>query len=223
VTRYAIGDVHGCVDALDALLAALRLTPSDRVVFLGDLIDRGPQPVAVVERVMNLTNAGVAMLVIGNHEEMMLRARDGALDIPTWAACGGAPTLVDYERNGRSTFEAHCAFFETSGLRAFEDETHLYVHGTVDPLLSLDDTPGETLRWRRFGPPAPHISGKRVVAGHTPQKKGWPLLLPHAACIDTWCCGGQWLTALDLDGDRFVQAHEDGSVRAFTVDGNRQS
>jgi serine/threonine protein phosphatase 1 len=215
--------VHGCVDALDALLAALRLVPKDRVVFLGDLVDRGPKPVAVVERVMTLMDAHDVELVLGNHEEMMLRARDGSLDIPMWVACGGAPTLVDYERHGHTTFEKHCAFFEQRGRRAFEDETHLYVHGTIDSRLALDDTPDETLRWRRFGPPLPHVSGKRVVAGHTPQKNGWPLFLPHAACIDTWCCGGQWLTALDLDGERFVQAHEDGSVRAFTVAGTRLS
>lgn len=219
MTRYAIGDVHGCADALDALLTALAPTSSDRLVFLGDLVDRGPKSVAVVERVMDLMGRLPVVLVIGNHEEMMLRAREGTLDVHTWVACGGAQTMIDYERNGSSVFEAHCRFFLEEGRRAFEDDTHLYVHGTIDPDRSLDDTPGDTLRWRRFGPPRPHMSGKSVVAGHTPQKSGWPLFVERAACIDTWCCGGQWLTALDLDAGRYVQAHEDGSVRIFDVDG----
>jgi hypothetical protein len=70
-----IGDVHGEIDALDALLGRLgvRGTRSDRgLVFVGDLIDRGPDSPAVVRRVRELVDAGVAWVVAGNHELNLL-------------------------------------------------------------------------------------------------------------------------------------------------------
>ena len=73
--RYiVVGDVHGCIEELDDLLAALQYrgrNSGDRLVFVGDLLDRGPDPVGVVRRVRELQ----AESVLGNHEEKHLRWR----------------------------------------------------------------------------------------------------------------------------------------------------
>ena len=72
ITRtVVVGDVHGCLEELDQLLVKLRLKPDDRLVFCGDLIDRGPDPVGVVRRVRELG----AVSVQGNHCEKHLRYR----------------------------------------------------------------------------------------------------------------------------------------------------
>lgn len=63
-----VGDVHGCLEELEELLAAVRPRPGDRLVFLGDLLDRGPAPVEVLRRVRALD----AECLLGNHEEKHL-------------------------------------------------------------------------------------------------------------------------------------------------------
>jgi len=74
-----VGDVHGEIDALDALLSALGYTPDGRhpqarrLVFVGDLVDRGPDSPAVLERVLALVAAGRAQCLLGNHELNLLR------------------------------------------------------------------------------------------------------------------------------------------------------
>lgn len=67
-----IGDIHGCLEEFDELLRAVQFSPaSDRLVLLGDLVDRGPDPVGVVRRARELG----AESVLGNHEEKHLRWR----------------------------------------------------------------------------------------------------------------------------------------------------
>ncbi len=75
-----IGDIHGEIDALEALLARLDQSsaprsPRPHLVFLGDLVDRGPDSVAVVDRVAQLVRSGRATCILGNHELNLLRGR----------------------------------------------------------------------------------------------------------------------------------------------------
>lgn len=71
-----IGDVHGCIEELEALLARVRLVASDRVVFLGDLVDRGPESAAVVRLARTVCAARLgSTCLLGNHEMKLLRRR----------------------------------------------------------------------------------------------------------------------------------------------------
>jgi serine/threonine protein phosphatase 1 len=72
----AIGDIHGCLGALDALLAAIGPTQEDIVVTVGDYIDRGPDSKGVIERLMELQSQTQLFPLMGNHEEMMLSVLD---------------------------------------------------------------------------------------------------------------------------------------------------
>jgi hypothetical protein len=69
---YAIGDIHGRLDKLDALLDMLPLRPGDRLVFLGDYVDRGPDSRGVVDRLVDLADAYPCEFLLGNHESMFL-------------------------------------------------------------------------------------------------------------------------------------------------------
>jgi diadenosine tetraphosphatase ApaH/serine/threonine PP2A family protein phosphatase len=84
-----VGDVHGCIDELNALLHTLALGPGDRLVFLGDLVDRGPDTPAVVRRVRGLLHEYPgSTVVLGNHEgKLAQRLNNPArLDRPAWMA-----------------------------------------------------------------------------------------------------------------------------------------
>jgi serine/threonine protein phosphatase 1 len=77
---------------------------------------------------------------------------------------------------------------------------------------------GSVLRWEslRNHQPGPHYSGKPAVVGHTAQKDGEILDLGHLKCIDTYCYGGYWLTALDVLSGRIWQADPGGQLRKAT-------
>src|SRR6476646_6510 len=92
----AIGDVHGCLTALDTLLGFVQPTPDDQLVFLGDYVDRGPDSKGVLNRLIELQRTGSAVFLRGNHEIMMLGARNGRDDFRFWFACGGAEALESY-------------------------------------------------------------------------------------------------------------------------------
>src|SRR5262245_1378314 len=93
----AIGDIHGCSTALRALLDTVAPQPDDLVVTLGDYVARGPDTRGVLDRLVELRESGRLIALRGNHEVMMLQARDNPLaDNATWLSCGGRQTLSSY-------------------------------------------------------------------------------------------------------------------------------
>jgi len=87
----------------------------------------------------------------------------------------------------------------------------------IDPHQPLIEQPSEKLFWEKFNFPAPHLSGKTMICGHTPQRDGRPLNIGHAVCIDTWACGGQWLTGLDVQTGEIWQANQQGQIRTGRI------
>ena len=106
---YVVGDVHGRLDLLDRLLAEIDREIAARpprkilLVFLGDLIDRGPSSAQVVERLRSYRRDGTqTVFLLGNHEEVLLRILDGdASLIPSWLRFGGAQCLKSYGADPR--------------------------------------------------------------------------------------------------------------------------
>jgi serine/threonine protein phosphatase 1 len=230
---WAIGDVHGCLTALDTLLQTLELQPDDRLIFLGDLIDRGPESKGVIERLFTLRSERQVDVVQGNHEEMLLIARDLPGYARAWQMYGGKETLASYGLPD-GTIDGwpdaipaeHWNFIKKEMVDAVEEDKHILVHGGYDPTLPLDQQPWNQLRWQKWNDPQPHCSEKIVVCGHTHQVSGIPLSVGHAICIDTWVYGGDgWLTALELGSHEYVQANQKGDIRQnqlATEDGDKR-
>ena len=79
----------------------------------------------------------------------------------------------------------------------------------------MDQQPSNALLWEFLDPEKAgrHYSGKTAVVGHTPQEDGNILDLGFLVCIDTNCCEGGWLTALDVGTGRYWQANQEGGIR----------
>jgi serine/threonine protein phosphatase 1 len=209
----AIGDIHGCDVALDSLLRALSIAPDDIVIVLGDAVDRGPGSKPVVERLLQLAKECRLIFVMGNHEEMLLDALSQEAVFEAWLRYGGAATLESYGGDASDIPPEHINFFRSS-VNFFESERDLFIHANLEPGVALDRQPGEWLRWTHLtGFELPHPSGKRVICGHTPQKSGNPLVSPGWTCIDTFACGGGWLTGVDVATNEFCQANQTGNLR----------
>lgn len=211
-----IGDVHGCADELDELLAVLlERSPGRRIRFVGDLLTKGPDPSGVVGLIRDLRAAGVDIhSVCGNHDlrllNAMLRHRDG-FDL------AGIPRTEreTIERIGDESRRAVAMelLLETVGRIRCTAGPATVIHGGIDPGLGLDRTPPHELVHRKAR------SGERpwweeydgedglIVVGHKPMKMPLRITVedrPVAVNIDTGCVGGGRLTAYLVEADQFL-------------------
>ena len=217
----AIGDIHGCFTALRTLAAFVPIGDDDRVVTLGDHVDRGPDSAAVIDWLIDRGRQGGLVALRGNHEVMMLQARGRAEALRAWLRAGGDATLASYPVETLADLpEAHRRFIEETR-PWFETDTHFFVHANAYPGLPLADQSDLMLYWEKFSETAPpHESGKVMVCGHTPRRDGHPLSVGHAICIDTWAYKGGWLTCLDVATGHYWQANQQGETREGWLDLN---
>ncbi len=220
---YAVGDVHGRLDLLDDLLQRIEADNASRpharvtMIFLGDLIDRGPQSAQVVEQLRRYRpRFARTVFLMGNHEEVLLRILAGETAIlPDWLRFGGADCLRSYgidpsQLESRSRASAlkilrqaipkeHVNF-----LSSFVDTAsfgrYLFVHAGIRPGVPLSHQQPQDLRWIRL----PFLDdetdhGRLIVHGHTITDE--VAERSNRIGIDTGAYRTGVLTALGLEGD----------------------
>ncbi len=212
----AIGDIHGCVHALEAVLEAVKPQPQDHLIILGDFIDQGLESAAVIDRLIQLRDECELTCLMGNHEEMFLSALTSDALREYWEIVGGHAMLNSY-RFGASLKDiptAHIEFVRDCK-NYYETEDHIFVHANLDPDRELNKQSTRTIRWALLDESSaiPHMSGKTVIVGHTEQTKGEILDFGFIKCIDTACWRYGWLTALEIDSGKIWQASRFGQMR----------
>ncbi len=212
----AIGDIHGCYKALDKLLSMIELQAEDRFVVLGDVADRGPQSRTVIERLLALREECQLLPILGNHEQMLLDAVDGRMTLQDWLTYGGGETLDSYGKgSGLSILPQEHLDFLRSWPDYHETSGFFFAHGNYLADVKLSDQPWQWLRWESLRDLLPkcHVSGKTAILGHTSDKQAEILNLGYLVCIDTYCHGGGWLTALEPETGKVWQANQHGACR----------
>lgn len=238
---YVIGDVHGCLDLLERLLSRIeaeireRPKPRTSIVFLGDLIDRGPASAQVIERLRTYSPPGATThFVMGNHEEVMLRVLSGEASlVHSWLRFGGAETLRSYGVEPRQLAGMEAADLiahlqsavpaeHVEFLESFADSIsfggYLFVHAGIRPGIDLAEQAQSDLRWIRepfLDDPTDH--GFVVVHGHTISNS--VEVAPNRIGIDTgaFCTGT--LTALAIEGSkRWLLQTSDGETERLVLD-----
>ncbi|RMF87746.1 MAG: serine/threonine protein phosphatase [Nitrospirae bacterium] len=211
---FAVGDIHGCLDHLEALLARIGYRPGeDRLIFLGDYVDRGPDAAGVVERLLELrAESPHVVCLMGNHERMFLDFLEGRRAEP-FLFNGGRETLASYRRRsqrwqrltGRAEVpDAHVEFLRGLPL-LHTTPTHIFVHAGLKPGVPLAEQREEDLLWIRDEfLAAPVAEARTVVFGHSPMVV--PLRAERKVGIDTGACYGGPLTAYEVEADRFHAA-----------------
>jgi serine/threonine protein phosphatase 1 len=214
----AIGDIHGCLTALDALLVLVDPLADDLLIALGDYVDRGPDSRGVLDRLTALYDQGGLIALRGNHDEMMVEAHRRH-DRSLWLMVGGVDTLESYGHDADDEVydrvpDRHWRFLEKDCRDWYETDTHLFVHATLLPDVPLEDQDGFTLRWQKLRAPIAHCSGKTLICGHTRQLSGIPLDLGTTVCIDTGIYDSDgWLTCLHVETGFYWQANQAGETR----------
>lgn len=171
-----IGDIHGCVNSLNALLAKLEIHRDRIFVFLGDYIDRGPDSRGVIDRLIAFKSEAECIFLRGNHEQMALDAffYDDADSWRQWLDNGGKSTIDSYTQAGTSLVEAngHLDFMLATDF-FYETANFLCVHGGINPHMSVAENvvqvdPYEFLWERRHIQTVIPDWEKTVIFGHTP-------------------------------------------------------
>jgi serine/threonine protein phosphatase 1 len=191
---YIVGDVHGCIEELRTLWERLEPSGNDLVVFVGDLIRKGPASAEVVEFVRESEHA---VSVRGNNESKVIHER-----IDTEPYEGFADTL--------DSFPLVVTLGQT-----------IVVHGGVNPTKPLDEQTAQELLEMRSVPPGNGYAGPfwfdrhdgpwRVCFGHTVLEE--PLVSSDAVGLDTGCVYGGALTAYDYHSGGVVQVQANETYR----------
>ena len=227
---YAIGDIHGRLDLLDTLLARIEADdaargPAERhIIFLGDLIDRGPHSAGVLERVRGLCAADHRVhCLMGNHEEILIRALQGEdKALRLFCRVGGRETMLsygvtaeDYERLDYAEVAERLKAVIPATHREFLSDLkeimvlgdYAFVHAGIRPGIAIADQKLAETRWIR-DPFLDHrgMLEKVIVHGHTVADE--VEILPHRIGIDTGAYQTDRLSALML---------EDGIQEIFTT------
>jgi serine/threonine protein phosphatase 1 len=215
----AIGDIHGCLDPLRRLWDVIDFQKNDRMIFLGDYVDRGPDSKGVIDFLMNLQDQGHNVVFLsGNHEEKFLLAQMDETDRDHWfQAWGGLQTLESYGPNGFADVPPTHWEFLRKASPYFETDTHIFVHANLEADVSLHQQLPFTLIHKKLGRPKPHVSGKVMICGHTSQKTHIPLNLGHAVCIDTDPGRGGWLCCLHAETGDYWQTNFAGELRRGNI------
>jgi len=226
---YAVGDVHGCRAALQAMFAAIEEDAGDaphRIVMLGDYVDRGPDSAGVLHDLLDRDRRDRRVTCLaGNHDRMMLRFLEAPEDGARWLFIGGQETLASFgvpfriaDAGGEDGLAGPAEALKQAlgpAVRGWLARRPLWwrsgdlvaVHALTDPVLPMEAQDEETLLWARPGRDlVPRTDGAWVVHGHTVVDA--PRIRAGHVAIDTGAFRGGPLTAAAFapgEAPRFLQ------------------
>ena len=218
---YAIGDLHGRNDVLEACLAAIekhRIAAGDSsgsnttIVFLGDYIDRGKESRQVVARLMEGSRDSARWITLmGNHEEMAVMAHaDPNSYWKWWTENGGLTTSLNYP--GRRIDDEHLEWMKSLPMK-YQDRYRLFVHAGVKAGETLSEQSDRTLLWIRHHRDEEVPFPLYVVHGHTPWRDG-PVVLESRCNLDINAYATGTAVVAVFDDDKAGKPVEMLTVRA---------
>lgn len=201
MSTFVIGDIHGEYEQLKVLLAKMNFGKQDKLYVLGDLVDRGPDPIKTLQFLMRLSNC---ICLVGNHEFMaymgmkiLLKevteesvcdfAEEDQEKLKEWMLNGGAVTIADFvglSREERKEVMEYLGNLETYVELEVNGQKYLMVHaglGNFSEEKPMEEYTLDDLIWARADYSIPYYKDKIVITGHTPTQTIPDN--PHPGCI----------------------------------------
>jgi len=210
---YIIGDIHGEITELKALLNKINYNCNQKIIALGDYLDRGENSYETFVFLKKLKEQNKNIILLrGNHEQMMI---DSLLDkkvnnglykkedaMIIWQQNGGSKTIRDFKNNKKLLIEAAEWFDKLPYI--YETNKYIFVHAGIDPNKRLYEQDKNDFLWirDRFIKAHKFKTNKIIIAGHTPFNE--PQVLGNKILIDTGAGKGGKITAMDLNNGKFI-------------------
>lgn len=225
--RWAISDIHGCNRTFKLLLEKLALQPDDQLYLLGDYINKGPRSKKVIRTILKLREQGFKVrCLMGNHEDLLLKALEDPLVLQRFLQIGGKETLKSFEvKTIQEIPTEYINFFHTLEYY-IELEDFVLVHAGLNFIEKNPFSDRYAMLWTRNNPiiiPA-KIQFRRIIHGHTPTKlsvikAALKRVKNYTISIDAGCVYGAEgmgnLVALNIDTmELVVQKNEEGVLVA---------
>jgi len=199
---YAIGDIHGQLDKLKAVIKQLVIKDEDLFIFLGDYIDRGELVFETIDYLIAFNKIHNCVFLRGNHEDLLdlfLRGEDKRV----FKHNGGNKTIDSYYKHGYDIRakgwgampRPHIDFFNKL-LLYYATDDYIFVHAGIPNSKALEDLQEELMWMRGFVEHTNYTGSKTVVVGHTAFKR--PVIKDNKIGIDTGACYGGYLTCIAL-------------------------
>jgi serine/threonine protein phosphatase 1 len=226
-----ISDIHGCYDEFCELLQLVNYNPfEDKLVLLGDYMDRGSKSKEVLEMVMGLVNEHGAIALKGNHDKMFLDMIDER-DYTVFISNGGLKTLASYYPDLKdyvdvglarqyilNNYKSHIEFIRNLPYY-YEDENFIYVHAGLNPMYKewKDNTPNDMIWIRELFFDNYTRTDKTVIFGHTPclnlhgKEDVW--MGGDKIGIDGACAYGFQLNCLEISDEGYRTYSVDSKTR----------
>lgn len=211
---YVIGDIHGEIEQLKTIIEKISYDPAaDKLIFLGDYVDRGADSYQVYKYIRELDN-GKNIFLRGNHEEMMIDAVLNDNKIKLWYHNGGRETERSFPNERELEKAAH--FFDS--LPYYNaNQDYIFVHGGIQPDKSLDQQTEHDLVWIRqafLAAKAEDFKENRtVVAGHTPVAE--VRFEDNKILMDTGAGKGGILSAMDLNTKKVYKSRDKNPIASL--------
>ena len=221
----AVGDIHGCINELLLMLEKVNYDKQkDQLIFLGDYVDKGPNPKLVLEKIMDLVLNDDAIALGGNHEQIFLNwlCNNDYKRTPYFhRKVGGRKTVASFYPFSLETLDdeararehilnhyRHVIDFIKSRPNFYESDKHIFVHAGINPQASpWQNTSEHDFRWiRELFLHEPNHVNKKIVFGHTVTYKlhkrdffydAW--IHENKIGIDGGCVYGGNLIALEIN------------------------
>lgn len=180
---WVVGDVHGYKKTLKKLLKKLSIEENDLVIFLGDLVDRGPDSKGVIDVVRMLSTKTTVLSLLGNHEDMLLRSvkssrkkrkkfnlfKSFTRETKAWFGMGGDVALKSFGKDNPAEIEDEYIDWLKSCYHFIKSENHLFVHAGFDFEEAEPFKKVEPMMWiREFDARHEKAGNRRILHGHTP-------------------------------------------------------
>lgn len=168
---FAIGDIHGCFDSLKELVEnKIQLKNSDKLILLGDYIDRGDKSKEVVDYIIELQEKGFDIVpLMGNHEILLLDAFENQKNISKWIQNGGNETLKSFEITSIKNIDPKYLKFFKELKYYYSWDDFLFVHAGFNDNLVNPFSDFYSMLWKcKESYNNPLLTGKTIVHGHNP-------------------------------------------------------
>jgi serine/threonine protein phosphatase 1 len=236
--QYVISDIHGCLAAFRSALKAVHFSSRDTLYLLGDVIDRGEDPLGVLEELMMMDNA---IPILGNHEYIAMQvlpvfaseiteesiaslSADDLIAYANWSQDGGDITMNQFQQRSREQQEAildylmEFSLYEEVSVRGRD---YVLVHAGLSNFSvhrPLDDYAIHELIFERSDPQRIYYPDKYIVSGHVPtlsfadERRGRIVEANRQILIDCGCVFGGALGIYCLDNGQKTYISRKGDI-----------